>query len=93
MRQLLDVLDRCVSQQVPIPQNGHRLQVALLEEWDNTSQATIDNLVMSTCCQCITLCEVLIAVCELGPSTPLCSCCHYSSTFVLKLMLMHQSKL
>lgn len=50
-------MDYCVLQLVPVPQNSNQLQAPLLEEWDNISQATTDNQVMSMRRRCITLHE------------------------------------
>lgn len=47
IKHLKDALDRWVCQQVRGTYNSCQLQVAVLDEWDNISQATIDHLVMS----------------------------------------------
>lgn len=54
---LWDVLDQRLRQRVPAPQNVRQLRPALLEEWDNIPQATIDNLIMSMRRRCTALRE------------------------------------
>jgi transposase len=42
-----DALDRRVRQRVPVPANIQQLRTAIEEEWDNITQATINNLINS----------------------------------------------
>ena len=44
---LLDALDRMVRKRVNVPNNVAQLQLALIQEWNNIPQRTIDNLVGS----------------------------------------------
>lgn len=54
---LWDVLDQRVRQRVAPPENVRQLRAALLEEWDNIPQRTIDNLVTSMRRRCTALSE------------------------------------
>ena len=45
---LWDALDRRVRKRVNVPNNVAQLQLALIQEWNNIPQRTIDNLVGST---------------------------------------------
>ena len=44
---LWDALDRRVRKRVNVPNNVAQLQLALIQEWNNIPQRTIDNLVRS----------------------------------------------
>ena len=44
---LWDALDRRVRKRVNVPNNVAQLQLALIQEWNNIPQRTIDNLVGS----------------------------------------------
>ena len=47
IKHLLDALDRRVRKHVNVPNNIAQLQLALIQEWNNIPQRTIDNLVWS----------------------------------------------
>lgn len=52
---LWDALDRRIRRRIPVPANVPALRIALVEEWDNIPQATIDHLVASMRRRCVAL--------------------------------------
>ena len=47
IKHFLDALDRRVRKRVNVPNNVAQIQIALIQEWNNIPQRTIDNLVGS----------------------------------------------
>ncbi len=52
-----DTLDRRTRQRVPVPANIQQLCTAIEEEWTNSPQATINNLINSMLTRCVALRE------------------------------------
>ncbi|KAL0151743.1 hypothetical protein M9458_052969 [Cirrhinus mrigala] len=52
-----NALDRRIRQRVPVPANIQQLRTATEEEWTNTPQATINNLINSMRRRCVALRE------------------------------------
>ena len=52
-----DALDRRVRQPFSVPDDIQQLHTAIEEEWDNMSQATINNLIKSMRRRCVVLHE------------------------------------
>ncbi len=52
-----DALDQCIRQRVPVPANIQQLCTAIVEEWTNIPQATINNLINSMWMRCVALRE------------------------------------
>ncbi len=52
-----DALDRRIRQRVPVPANIQQLHTAIEEEWTNSPQATINNLINSMWRRCVALRE------------------------------------
>jgi hypothetical protein len=52
-----DALDHRVRQRIPVSANIQQLHTAIEEEWENTPQATINNLIKSMQKRCVALYE------------------------------------